>query len=194
MGWTSGYFDFPASMKKEKMMAEVDECLYQERGAYEPTPQGYLFLQKEPLEDYDAAQEYLDSPEISKYWRRKNVAVQYYETENLKPTKKIEDLKRRIDETTDKAAKYSLAHSVINFKADYVGCPSCGSKLNKKYLNESNKCPLCKTDMSSETTKKTMKGYYDKINMLKKQLKEEEKKNAKKGEIRWLISAQLYLG
>lgn len=194
MSWTEGYFDFPASMKKEDMMLEVNQDLYENRGAYEPTPQKYIFLQEEPLPDYEAAKEYLNSKELAHYYRMKNVAVRYYNTEKLKPTKKMEDLKRRIDETYEKLVSYKLDHSVVNFKAEYVGCPSCGSKVAKKYLKTDNRCPVCNSDMSSDTTKKTIKGYQDKIKALEKQLKELERKNTKKGEVYWLISAQLYIG
>lgn len=194
MGWTEGYFNFPGKESKETIMKEVNESLYQERGSYEPRPQKYLFLTKEPFENEKAAKEYLDSAEMSKYWRNTNVAVQYYDTVEGKITKKMEDLERRIKETEDKTVKYASEHAVSKFKADFIGCPECKSKIAKRFISSSDRCPLCHADLRSETTIKTMNGYYTKIKQLQKQLAEEKKKTEKKGTICWLVYAQLYLG
>ncbi len=43
-----------------------------------------------------------------------------------------------------------------NHKSKFVGCPRCGSRLNRKSINN-DKCPLCGQDISSSTVKKQLK-------------------------------------
>lgn len=119
------------------------------------------------------------------------VAVKYLQyPNNLEPSKKMISLKERFDAELDKQEEYAKKHSVKTFKASYVGCPKCGSKLNKDLL-KSEKCPLCNTDLRSKTTLETLAKYTANANYLQKQYKEEEKKNQekyiKKAVEKWLV-------
>ena len=73
-----------------------------------------------------------------------------------------------------KYEKYGQKHSVLTFKAAYVSCPKCMSKLNKEYL-KNDKCPVCRSDMRSDTTKATLERYQKKIASLKKEYEEQKK-------------------
>lgn len=194
MSWAEGYYDYPESVDKETIMREIDDSLENERGRYDPVFQGYVFSNMEPFEDRDKALEYLYSDAGGKYYRNKNFGVRYYSREDKKKTKKMQDLERRISETEGKMAKYIAEHSVSTFKAEFIGCPECKSKIAKRFIPSTNKCPLCGADLRSETTIKILNGYKQKIKELNKLLETEIKKNQKKGEVYWLISAQLYIG
>ena len=95
-------------------------------------------------------------------------AIPYCEVKS----KKLDDFDRRIKETLEKRSAYVQAHRVGDFKAEFVSCPSCKSKIARFYF-ERNKnrskdlCPVCYADMASETTKKVLKGYDEKINTLR---------------------------
>ena len=116
------------------------------------------------------------------YWGGYVLAVPFCKT---KPSKKIEDYDRRISETREKMAKYIAEHRVGDYKAAFVACPECQSKINKTYF-EKNKtrsrqdlCPVCNANMASETTKNTIQGYKDKIAKLEKEKEDEIKKQSK---------------
>lgn len=99
---------------------------------------------------------------------------------------KIKTLKRRIEETVEKKTKYISEHRVGDFKSAFIGCPSCQSKINKDYFVKTknskrlDSCPVCGELIMSETMKKTLKGYDDKIAMLDKELESEIKKSISK--------------
>lgn len=116
------------------------------------------------------------------YWGGYIKAIPFCRT---KTSKKMDDLERRMHETRVKHNAYFAAHRVADQKAAYIGCPDCGSKINKDYFvrNKSrgvDACPVCNANLASETTKKTLAGYLQKIKELETQLEAEKKKSADK--------------
>ena len=73
-----------------------------------------------------------------------------------------------------------------NHKSKFVGCPRCGSRLNRKSISN-DKCPLCGQDISSSTVKKTIKRYKNNIKEMKKELREEKEKLAYKAKTKYLF-------
>ena len=73
-----------------------------------------------------------------------------------------------------------------NHKSKFVGCPRCGSRLNRKSINN-DKCPLCGQDISSSTVKKTIKRYKNNIKEMKKELREEKEKLSYKAKTKYLF-------
>lgn len=196
MGWTEAMDSYTEDeVRTGRAKADLCMSMYENRGCYEPRQQPFvLFKDKQPFDNMDAAEDFLrHSDEASRYYREKNTGVRYYDYENIKPSKKILDLKRRIEETKQKMQQYEAAHSVQSFKAQFVGCPNCGSKIAKDHISY-NRCPLCHTELRSKTTMETLAGYREKIKDLEKKVKEEEKKAKSKAEVKWLLYGQLYLG
>lgn len=140
--------------------------------------------------DLDAAEHYC-MDEFTSWMDNYNVMVAFYDTSCVKTTKRLSSLKERMDRETDKMNTYAKEHSVSEFKASYVSCPKCGSKINKDYISY-DRCPLCKTDLRSETTKKTIARYKDNIIQLKKQIKVEEQKQKDKLPVRYLVAYYEY--
>lgn len=193
MGWTETIEVYDEEEFKFAS-ADIHEKLYQDRGAYEPIFQKMFAFKREPLDSYKEAEEFLRySPEAERYYRKYDTAVRFLDYSDVTPTKKMLDLKHRLDETVQKKADYAEKHSVKNFKADFVGCPGCGSKIARRFIH-ADKCPLCHKDLRSETTIKTIKGYDEKIKELGKMYDEAEKKNKKKAKVMWAVYAQAYLG
>ena len=119
------------------------------------------------------------------------LAVKFLEyPDNIEPSKKMLSLKERYEKEIAKACDYTEKHSIKTFKAALVGCPNCGSKLNKDFV-VGEKCPLCKTDLRSKTTLETLAKYKQNAEELQKQYQEEEKKNKlkykKKAKEMWLV-------
>lgn len=193
MSWAGGTFDFKDGTSERAMMVEIEDCLNHERGYLEPVHQKLKLINSvEPLGTREEAEEWI-SEHYKDYGRRYNYGVRYISYDNVKPTKKQQELERRIAEIEKKRIEYASAHSVKNFKSEYVGCPGCGSKLKAKLVT-ADRCPLCKQDLRSNTTITTLQGYTDKIKDLKKQLAAEQKKFKSKGDVYWLINAEVYIG
>lgn len=145
----------------------------------------------EPLADREAAEDFLDERDD---WQRSwNVTVPFYDRENCKPTKKYADLVKRLQTEQGKLAEYTKAHGFSTFKAALVTCTGCGSKLNKDYIKEFC-CPLCRHDMRSDTVKNTCERYQQKIKVLQKEIRMEEKKAAGKAVVRYLVMFEEYCG
>lgn len=188
MSWVEGEMIFNEKVNKKDMEYDIYDAVEQERGSMKPVNQELILLNNiDILEDINAAREYIES-RGSKYWRRANIGVRFFK---VTPSKKMLDIERRIKETENKLKKYSEEHSTKNFKAEFVGCPECKSKIRKVYLNK-DKCPVCSADLRSATTIKTLEGYRKKIQELQKQLRVGSK--ACKKEVLWLVSYQGYLG
>lgn len=123
------------------------------------------------------------------------LAVKYREIPLGNPTKKIEDLKAKLNETRNKYNELQRKVVFQEFKSEYVGCKKCGSRLSTKYLR-SNNCPLCGNDMRSQTTLNTLARLKEKGVALEKQLNEEiykvKMKNVKKGTIKWLVKIEYH--
>lgn len=123
------------------------------------------------------------------------LAVMYREVPLGDPTKKIQDLKTKLNETRTKYNEMQRKVVFQDFKSDFVGCKNCGSKLSTKYL-KSNGCPLCGNDMRSQTTLNSLARLKEKGIALEQQLNEEvnkvRMKNVKKGTIKWLVKIEYH--
>lgn len=119
--------------------------------------------------------------------------VAFRDIDSVKESKQLMELKRKIDTEREKEIRYGLDNNVKDQKADYIGCRKCGSKINKSYI-QANRCPVCDFDLRSDTFKKRMAGYQEKIDKLMKELNEEKKKNAAKAPVKYLVMYEEYVG
>ena len=76
-------------------------------------------------------------------------------------------------------------------KAAYVGCSSCGSRLNKEKLR-GEKCPLCGTDLRSQSTLDRLKALRSKHLEIMSQLEDERCKDKNKATIKWLVKFEYH--
>lgn len=197
MSWAADVLTFNEKTKRTEMEYEIENSLNHMRGYMKPVHLPLKLLYDVPVQlDYESAESML-SALYTEYGRKCNYGIRYYENEDIKETKKLQILRVRISDVENKIKEYSGKHSVMAFKAEYIGCPGCGSKL-KKNLLKTEVCPLCKTDMRSATTKDTLCKYNEKLKDLKKQAKEEEKKlkqkKQKSADVMWIIHAEAYIG
>lgn len=131
-------------------------------------------------------------------WNRKySIVIPFLEVKEVKETSKKKNLKERIEAEKKKYEEYAKKHSVLAFKAAYVSCPKCGSKLNREYL-KSDMCPICRTDMRSDTTQSTLARYSEKIHDLRNEYKklnrEEKKKVSAKAQKLYVLFYEEYIG
>ena len=142
--------------------------------------------------DREEAEAYIESHDRKWY---DQLAVKFREYPSIEPSKTLLSLRQRRSAESLKYQEYAKSHSVSTFKAEYIGCPSCGSKL-KRTLLKSESCPLCRAELRSKTTIETLDRYSKNITELDKQIITEEKKldekNIKKAKIKWLVKIEYH--
>ena len=143
-------------------------------------------------DNYEDALEYIRSHDRGWY---DQLAVKYYDYPKLEPTKTMITLQERLKAEREKRVAYAAAHAVSTFKAEYIGCPECGSKL-KRTLLRGNSCPLCHAEMRSKTTMETLQRYDANCDELAKKIKAEERKMQEKmrkqAKVVWLIKTEYH--
>ena len=140
-----------------------------------------------PLRNEDEAEKWISEHDRGWY---DDHAVRFYAYSNVSKTKVIDDLEKRIRELSDKIKAYSDAHSVRNFKAAFVGCPKCMSKIAREYIRY-DRCPICGMDLRSKTTLDTLAGYEQKKKDLYERLKREKEKCSDKT-VKWLVKFEFH--
>lgn len=197
MGHCIEYFDFDIKVDKETIEREMNQRA-REDGDYHNGLNAPIRWLTGICEDREQAYERIQSNDKGWY---DQLAVQYkaYPPAKLGESKAIANLRERIAKEKAKYADYEKAHSIKTFKAEFVGCPHCGSKL-KKELMRSEMCPLCRTDLRSKTTLDTLARYMNNIKELEKTLQkaitEETRKlnakNEKVAKVKWLVKIEYH--
>ena len=190
MGHNIERYSYAIGTSKSAIEAELNERVrkitWQEggHGLYGP-----IRFIDEVLPDYEAAVEYINQHDKGWY---DQLAVKYKNVPHGKTSKKLQDLKTKLSTAYQ---EYRTLDSVIaaqSFKADYVGCKHCGSKINRTYI-KSNFCPICRTDMRSDTVQKKLSSMKAKIDKLNEDIKAEERSlAAKSNEVCWLVKIEYH--
>ena len=141
---------------------------------------------------YEEAEEALEGKR-SEWSRNYTGYVAFRDLESINKTKRIIELKEKIESEKEKKIRYGLDNNVKDQKADFIGCRKCGSKINKTYI-QANRCPVCDFDLRSDTFKKRLAGYQQKIDKLVQELNEEKKKNTAKAPVKYLVMYEEYVG
>ena len=118
-------------------------------------------------------------------------AVRYYDFSQVKESKKVEELRKKIKDVAEKQREFAAAHSVKNQKAAFVGCSCCGSRLNRERLNN-NRCPVCFEDLRSASVLEKIDGYSKRIEGYRSQIEQERMKDKKKAKIMWLVKFEYH--
>ena len=201
MGHDIQYRTYSLNMNKKTIERELNHYVscatWQEGGGGLAHPIRWI---DHVCKDYDEAIDYIKSHDKGWY---DQIAVKYkvipYNI-NQPTSKKYETLQKRVEAEKAKLTAYSNAHAISTFKAEFVGCPCCGSRL-KKQLLAGNTCPLCKTDMRGKTTLDTIARYKSNISSLENQMREEcakldeayRKKVEKTATVEWLVKIEYHV-
>ena len=186
------HYNYPVDANKANIEKELNEYVSVETrfegGSGLPSKIRWL---NHTCESCDEALEYIESNDRKWY---DQLAVMYKEYPAVvKTTKRMTDLKNQIAKVRGEISAYEIEHSVRNFKAEYVGCPHCGSKIKRELLKR-DWCPVCGEDMRSKTTLDTLKRMGVKLRTYERKLDEEAEKEARKNkpEIRWLVKIEYH--
>lgn len=125
MGHEIKYRSYPENVDRAKVEAEWNqyvrmEC-WQEGASGLANPIRWLGERHEHICDsYDDAVEYLKLHDRNWY---DQLAVRYRDTVITDTPKSIIELRKRIANEQAKLTSYADVHSVLTFKAEYIGCP-----------------------------------------------------------------------
>lgn len=197
MSWIGGEMILDSDSKKELAVAQ-DYIRSQVRdagncGEFSNLGDYLLPIKKKittPCKSYADAKEQADK---FNWERNYNILVPFKDVDRVKPTKKMQNLKDRIKKEEDKLYNYIEKTDCQNYKSKYIGCPQCGSKINKDYIHNS-RCPLCREDLRSDTTKKTIERYKNNITKARTDLRVEKEKLASKAKTKYLLLFEEYCG
>lgn len=195
MGHAIYYMDFPKETSKEAMFRARAGRIEAE-GDRDPAD-GYLLASDNGfklhpemiLDSYDEAIERINGLDCGWY---DDHGVLYRSYSNVKPSKAYEQASEALEKTIAARKDYVEKNDIHNRKSSSVTCPECGSRLTLSYLR-GNGCPLCKTDLRSETVQNRIKSFDKKISDLNKKCSELEKKQAGKAELRWLVKLEFHV-
>lgn len=140
------------------------------------------------FENRQTARQYIESIDNDFYG---GYAVKFYDFSNVKENKKMLDYRNKIEEIQAKRNEYIESHSIKKQKASYIGCSSCGSKLNKDRLR-GEKCPLCYHDLRAVSTLERIASYDKRIEEYRSKIEEERQKDKKKAVVKWLVKFEYH--
>lgn len=179
------YREFDEKVAEKRIQDEVLRIISRSGDGY--GTDRIAFSHREPFANHEAAQNWIRENDG---WY-KGIAVRYYDYSKCKATKKVEALEQKIAENKNKANEYAKAHSVKSFKAAYIGCPKCGSKLNRSFLY-GEKCPLCFEDLRAKSTLERIEGFKKKDKDLRAQIDAEKQKDKKNASVKWLVKYEYH--
>ena len=152
------------------------------------------WIKDEILNSEEEAYDYIKKHDDGDY---DQLAIRFRDT-CIKPdtSKKYDALGKKLNDLkTEYQHKNSIAYATT-VKSEYVGCKHCGSKLATRYIQNTNKCPLCHSDLRSPTTLANIKRLQERISNVEEQFKEEKEKLNKKllksAKIKWLVKVEYH--
>lgn len=198
MGHNIRYYDYPEKVNKNKVQSDLDNFV-----AHEDWQEGCSGLYHkirwlDPICDCEEdAESYIEKHDRGDY---DSLAVRYHaaSASNSKLDKLQEEYRMAC-----KAYQASLQSDnyPATRKSEYIGCPECGSKLNREILAKSrkpNNCPVCNSDLRPVSIREREVSRFAKAKANKEKaerlLREEKKKLAKSSKnIRWMVKIEYHI-
>lgn len=153
--------------------------------------------QREPFVNYQEAYDYIEKYTQDKFYY--DMAVRFYDNESLPSTKKEKQLEEKIQIENQKLKDYIIKNKLTTRKSAFFGCPNCKSKIARQYFENPKfperiivDCPVCKTDLRSETVLKRIQNFEEKLIELKKELTFEKCKPKNGAPIKWLVKIEIH--
>lgn len=188
------YYDYPASVDRKKVLAELSahvSCCTRMEGGHGIDKIRWL---DHVCDTYDEAMYYIPLMDSGHY---DQLAVKYREPRE--PGKKELELQERIRKAYERLQKEKLTNRLEGLKSEYVGCKTCGSKLRREHMarksgSRCNFCPVCGADLRSPTVLKSIGNAEKAYKQAQKAYEEEVKRAAKhrKAKLRWLVKIEYH--
>jgi len=195
------YFDYSITTDKKRIETELND--YARHATWQEGGSGlYSSIRwiDKIFETYSEAQQYIDRNDRGDY---DQLAVKYKEYGSVDKTKltKYNELSAKCKEAYDKVNKLENTNHFKEVKAAYIGCPHCGSKINREIYTtkwtavKPNYCPVCRESMLKDTMLKQIESAKEKHKKLQEQAKAEYEKQQKKNKPteRWLVKIEYHV-
>lgn len=147
-----------------------------------------VILSTMPFDNEEQAETYIREMDRGFYG---GYAVKFYDYSQTQDTKKTKQLKIKLADIMHKKSEYIATHHVKDFKASYIGCSKCGSKINKQFLR-SDKCPVCYQDLRAESILERIANFDTRIIECQEKIQQEIQKQKDKAEKKWLVKFEYH--
>lgn len=179
------YLTYPEKTDKNKIEKDVIKYVKSHGDRYGTDSIRFLY---DVFENEEEARAHIDDIDKGFY---DGYGAKFYDYSSVKETKKINELKSKLAEILHTQSVYIDTHHVKNFKASFIGCSKCGSKLNRQHLT-CDKCPVCHNDLRAESTLERIANFKKRAQECQEKIMQETQKQKNKAEIKWLIKFEYH--
>lgn len=191
MGHNIKHYDYPETVNRKDIEANLAAFVEHECCKEGGHLTRVRWLDKvKPLATYEDACLYIESQDKGWY---DCVAVRYRVPG--KETAAHKSLIAKRTEAYQKCNELRAKPHLADSTAEFVGCKACGSKLARVPLlvkQNSNFCPVCGADLRPKSALEAIARAEAACEKIEQQIKEEERKMAKKGSVRWLVKIEYH--
>jgi hypothetical protein len=120
-----------------------------------------------------------------------SMAVRFYDFSKVAVTERIKQQEAKKADLENARHEYIAEHVPQAFKAEFVGCKHCGSKLSRKHL-KGCLCPVCHADLRSPSTIERIRKYDESIKAVCEKIKTEQMKAKDKANVFWLVKFEYH--
>lgn len=199
MSHSINYAVYERNVSRKAVLAEIQEEVmhedWQQGGWY---PDGQLKWHEDHVfETQEDAERFLERYE-GKY---DDHAVLFRNTDRISVKKSAEEtkLEERLNRLKAELSAIEGGAAISNRKSAFIGCPSCGSKLERVglYRKFGNVCPICSTDLRSKTDRNRIaakkKGIRETEKRLEQKRYEMKVKASRSAPICWLVKYEYHV-
>jgi len=189
MGHLKDYMDFSRKTSVREMSAaraDYIECNGErDHGMLMSHDNGFKLHENIICDSYEEAIRKIESLDNG-WYDDHGVLYKSYKGKN----KTMENLEAKRAQLRKDRREYIENNGIHNRTSETISCPKCKSRLALAYFR-GNECPLCRTDLRSETVLKRIESFDTRIKETEKKYKEAEKKQ--KYELRWLVKIEFHV-
>lgn len=191
MGHIVNYITADKNANRRNIIASIQEEVYHEDWQEDGSYHGNLTWHENKI--YDCRQDAYDAiDKFDKGWYDDH-AVLFRDLDAVSPTKTMENIKFRIEETRKAKADFVDSHHVRDRKSALIGCEHCGSKVAREYIPTTDRCPVCRHDLRPESTRERVKRFDAKVRELEGRYLEAQKKLVAKAPVKWLVKYEYHV-
>ena len=187
------YYVYGEKVDKKRVQAELDNYVahadWGEGASGLPNP--IRWEDYRVYEDRETAEKAIEDADKKRWYNC--MAVKFKEYAPVKQSKAISEIAERVKKATENYQKIVNDARVQNRTSTFIGCPKCGSQL-KRELIQGQFCPLCRTDLRSNTNIERIKNADQKIKELQKKHRDMVLAEEKKGKptVKWLVKIEYH--
>lgn len=172
MGHQIDYHTLPGNATNAEIM-ELTKYAYdpQETCCYH----GNLTIHREAVyKDREEAEEAISKFDTGWY---SDHAVLFLAHDKAKPNARMVKLDEMLKKLRSQYTALLKKNEVTNFKASFLGCPNCQSKIAKGFIRSGSWCPVCGKSMKSKSSLEAEQRMKKHIEELQKEYDEVQRKN-----------------